>query len=37
MEWRAQVEKELADRKAALEEEEKRRLARLAAFLGKKT
>ena len=37
MEWRAQVEKELADRKAALEEEEKRRLARLAAFLGKKS
>jgi predicted phage terminase large subunit-like protein len=37
MEWRAQVEKELADRKAALQEEEKRRLARLAAFLGKKT
>ena len=37
MEWHAQVEKELADRKAALEEEEKRRLARLAAFLGKKT
>ena len=37
MEWRAQVEKELDDRKAALQEEEKRRLARLAAFLGKKT
>jgi predicted phage terminase large subunit-like protein len=37
MEWHAQVEKELADRKAALQEEEKRRLARLAAFLGKKT
>jgi predicted phage terminase large subunit-like protein len=37
MEWRAQVEKELDDRKAILQEEEKRRLARLAAFLGKKT
>jgi hypothetical protein len=37
MEWRAQVEKELADRKAAAEEQEKRRLARLATFLGKKS
>jgi predicted phage terminase large subunit-like protein len=37
MEWRAQVKKELADRKAALQQEEKRRLARLAAFLGKKS
>ena len=37
MEWHAQVEKEPADRKAALEEEEKRRLARLAAFLDKKS
>jgi hypothetical protein len=31
------MEKEQADRKAALEEKEKRRLARLAAFLGKKS
>jgi hypothetical protein len=37
MERRAQVEKELADRRAALQEEERRRLARLAAFLGKKS
>src|SRR5947208_9581894 len=37
MEWLAQVERELADRKAALEEEEKRRLARLAAFLSQKS
>lgn len=35
MEWQAQMEKELAARKAAAEEKEKRRLARLAAFLGK--
>jgi hypothetical protein len=37
MEWRAQVEKELADHRAALQEEKKRRLARLATFLGKKS
>jgi hypothetical protein len=37
MEWRAQVEKQLADSREIMEEEEKRRLARLAAFLSKKT
>jgi hypothetical protein len=37
MEWFAQNEKDLTDRKAAVEEQEKRRLARLAAFLGKKS
>ena len=37
MEWHAQTEKELADRKAAAEEKERRRLARLATFLGKKS
>jgi predicted phage terminase large subunit-like protein len=35
MEWHARAEKELAERKAAEEEQEKRRLARLAAFLRK--
>ena len=37
MEWQAQTEKDLADRKAAAEEKEQRRLARLATFLGKKS
>jgi len=37
MEWRAQQEKELADRTATREEKEKKRLARLAKFLDKKS
>jgi len=37
MEWRAQTEKDLADRKSAAEEGEKRRLVRLAIFLSKKS
>jgi len=37
MEWLAQAEKDLAARKAAAEEKEQRRLARLAIFLGKKS
>ena len=37
MEWHAQTEKDLAARKAAAEEKERRRLARLATFLGKKS
>jgi hypothetical protein len=37
MEWLAQTEKDLVDRKAAVEEQEQRRLARLAKFLGQKS